>query len=726
MADVERLIARLEVQQRAFERQLARAAQTTNSRAAQIERRFAQTNKTVTAQFAAMGTQVNSVLRTLALPTLTVGGGMLLARQVRSAVSDLSDLGKAARDVGLDVEELQALQRGFARESRVSADQATQAFERFNRRVGEAVNGAGPLATTVRRYGIELRNANGEVRSQSELLREVADRMRDAQSAQERSAIGQAAFGDVGRQMAAALAEGGDSFDRMIAEAQRAGDVIQRDVIQRAELLDDKFDQLTRSAARFFKSIAVSAFGGGVETPLDALERMFGTIERAQQALGPDLFAALTRELGPLDDAADAVGRLAQHVEGLARPAQDAHAALRELYTELRALGEHGAAREVGALASEFRRVIAAFEAGEVSASDFGAEVERVQARALDLVGAVAELDDSTLAGITGRFGWLLRVVSEVTGAVRGLKGEMSDVVTEEGVRVQTAGPGTPRPRMAPRDIDFGLPPAARGGGSGGGGSSPGDFERAVQQIRERTEALEAEAVAMLSAADAGEGYARALDMARMRSQLLIAAQREGVEVTGETVEMVERMAVAYADAAERIREIGEAQAEAARRAQAMQSAFEDAFVSFVTGANSARDAARSLLQSLARLAAQQAFTSLAGALGFSLPGRATGGPVRAGGAYLVNENTPQSEVFVPSQSGGILNVPQAQAALRGAAGGGRVDVYIHEAPGFAAKVQTVAQGVAVQTVTAGLREYDRDMLPARVGQIGRDPRRRG
>ena len=44
---------------------------------------------------------------------------------------------------------------------------------------------------------------------------------------------------------------------------------------------------------------------------------------------------------------------------------------------------------------------------------------------------------------------------------------------------------------------------------------------------------------------------------------------------------------------------------------------------------------------------------------------RAAGGPVRTGLPYLVNENTPRSEWFVPSQSGGILNVSQAKEAMR-------------------------------------------------------------
>ncbi|MBB95580.1 MAG: hypothetical protein CML68_13445 [Rhodobacteraceae bacterium] len=53
---------------------------------------------------------------------------------------------------------------------------------------------------------------------------------------------------------------------------------------------------------------------------------------------------------------------------------------------------------------------------------------------------------------------------------------------------------------------------------------------------------------------------------------------------------------------------------------------------------------------------------------GFLMGKRATGGPVSAGQPYLVNENTPNSEVFVPGQSGAILNVGQAQKALSGMA----------------------------------------------------------
>jgi len=58
----------------------------------------------------------------------------------------------------------------------------------------------------------------------------------------------------------------------------------------------------------------------------------------------------------------------------------------------------------------------------------------------------------------------------------------------------------------------------------------------------------------------------------------------------------------------------------------------------------------------------------------FGLPGRAGGGPVMAGQAYVVGER--EAEVFVPGQSGMILN--QAQLASLGVGGKQRKDLNIH------------------------------------------------
>jgi hypothetical protein len=73
-------------------------------------------------------------------------------------------------------------------------------------------------------------------------------------------------------------------------------------------------------------------------------------------------------------------------------------------------------------------------------------------------------------------------------------------------------------------------------------------------------------------------------------------------------------------------------------------------------------------LEKVARLSAQ--LRSMPGGSASASPpakpagARAFGGSVRAGLPYRVNEHTPKSEWFVPSVSGGILNVGQAQSAF--------------------------------------------------------------
>lgn len=85
------------------------------------------------------------------------------------------------------------------------------------------------------------------------------------------------------------------------------------------------------------------------------------------------------------------------------------------------------------------------------------------------------------------------------------------------------------------------------------------------------------------------------------------------------------------------------------------------------------------------------------GASGSSVPieEKALGGPVRAGQMYLVNEDTPNSEYFVPSVSGAILNVAQAQAAVRETSA--RANVAVNVA-GHQTHIHNNASGVQVRS----------------------------
>ena len=176
--------------------------------------------------------------------------------------------------------------------------------------------------------------------------------------------------------------------------------------------------------------------------------------------------------------------------------------------------------------------------------------------------------------------------------------------------------------------------------------------------------------------------------------------------------------ATAAGGAKEKTKELTDAQKELESAADSVESSFETAFTGFVTGATSARKAASQLLASLAQMAASAAFKGmLGGSKGFDLLGsifgsvgaRANGGPVRAGSPYLVNENTPRSELFVPSTSGAVLNVAQAQAALRGANNGTtQVQLIARTDPGV---ILEIAQNAAVQVTRQGLQEFSGEPL---------------
>ena len=115
-----------------------------------------------------------------------------------------------------------------------------------------------------------------------------------------------------------------------------------------------------------------------------------------------------------------------------------------------------------------------------------------------------------------------------------------------------------------------------------------------------------------------------------------------------------------------------EVQANLANVALKGVKSLEDSLVGIVTGATSAKDAFRSMAQSiiadLARMAIQKAITApIAGALGGLFGGKAIGGSVQRGRPVMVGERG--AELFVPSSSGSIVSNKNLAGA--GVGGGG-------------------------------------------------------
>lgn len=238
-----------------------------------------------------------------------------------------------------------------------------------------------------------------------------------------------------------------------------------------------------------------------------------------------------------------------------------------------------------------------------------------------------------------------------------------------------------------------------------------------------------------------GESAARVAELTT-RWGLLAEAKRRGLDLdaqlagTGRTLRQeIEAQAAAVGDlAAENAR--AESSARMFERVQGdLRSGIADAIVD---GEN-LQDTLAGIAKSFAKAAIEAALfgdaTSglggggLIGSLVGALTGRrASGGPVSAGGAYLVNENTAKSEIFVPSRNGAILTANQAQRAIAGGGSGGGSSA-VHVTVGVSAdsngNLMPFVESVSQRAVGAAW-SASRATMADGVARAASDPRFRG
>lgn len=282
---------------------------------------------------------------------------------------------------------------------------------------------------------------------------------------------------------------------------------------------------------------------------------------------------------------------------------------------------------------------------------------------------------------------------------------------------------------LAPVKLPAGIKPKTTRGGGGGRSRSDRDpletGTREIEQMQRRIDLL-------------GQTTAQAATLTA-KWKMLDEVKRAGLDLdarsvaTGQTLrEAIDAQAASVGALAEEY----EQAKDSAAFFEKMQSSLKDGFLDAIAAGEGFGDTLDMIGKMMKRAAAEAIFFNsgpfAGGGGGGGLLGgvfdwigglfgkRAGGGPVQAGSPYLVNENTPNSEIFVPSRSGAILNVPQAQAALAGGGGSGgpmAITVNVDGANGDQHVIDLVATGVE-----AGLRSYDRN-LPGRMRSITADPR---
>lgn len=201
-------------------------------------------------------------------------------------------------------------------------------------------------------------------------------------------------------------------------------------------------------------------------------------------------------------------------------------------------------------------------------------------------------------------------------------------------------------------------------------------FDHLTQQVQDRIAAMRIEAEVTGLTYQAQEKRRMALDLEQEALNLAREEARkkgdqdwQNAKLTPEQIARINEMSEAYAQQAEALRQIEEAQGRAESAAQDFYETFKSGMIGALKGAESFRDALSRVLDKLADLALNSTFdmlfrgatgsggwlTNIFKGLGF----REKGGPVRKGQPYIVGEKRP--ELFVPDQNGRILpSVPKA------------------------------------------------------------------
>ncbi len=263
---------------------------------------------------AKMGRAMGKVKVPLVAGAAAVGGFVALATQ---AIKTADAIAKTADKIGITTDELQEL-RVAADLSGVSANTLDMAMQRLSRRLGEAAMGKGELVGTLKQYNISAYDAEGRTRRVTDVMGDLANTIKNAESDQEALRIAVKAFDSEGAALVNMLRGGKDGFEAMRQQARDLGLVIDEKLLRSAEEANDKITLLAKSIGTNFTSALLHAapmIGDLAKRLTDALPTLIQWVDQFGQWIGlleaspEQKLAEITSEIEMLESAIDKLSR---------------------------------------------------------------------------------------------------------------------------------------------------------------------------------------------------------------------------------------------------------------------------------------------------------------------------------------------------------------------------------------------------------------------------------
>lgn len=184
----------------------------------------------------------------------TIIGGM--SAILVSTTNASSEIDKLAKQTGRSREELQALGYAAQQEHASLAGLAT-GLNRLSRNMLDAAAGTGEAKDAFAALGISLVDANGNLRSSTDVLLDVADLFSQMTNETEMTAVAMKLFGRSGAELVPFLRLGGAEIQRLSQEARDLGFVMGEQSVKDLKKFDDQLTAIRAGFAGAGRQIAV-------------------------------------------------------------------------------------------------------------------------------------------------------------------------------------------------------------------------------------------------------------------------------------------------------------------------------------------------------------------------------------------------------------------------------------------------------------------------------------
>lgn len=671
--EAEQLVVSLEARIREFERNMQRAQRTANDNFRGIERRARTAGKNLES---AMATSSNAMTRSLD------GFGRAAAGKVGAAF--------AAITAGVGLNELRKTADEYTKimnTLKVAGVKDADLGSTFDKLFASAQRNYAPLDALATLYG-RVSAAQTTLKASSQEVMQVTDIV--AQSLRVGGTSASAASGAL-LQLGQALAGGkvqAEEYNslldgmRPLLEAAAAGMVeAGGDVAKLTSLVKD--GQVSSEA--FFRAIQAGA-------PI-LEEKLAGaaiTTEQAWQSLQNELVKAV----GEFDKATGASAALAGAIDSLAS-----------------SIG--GIGRAAAGAVNGVQALIA--KVGELAAANAGVQRQQALIYQNERADRVAAAREMGLANAGGRDKLAQERAAADSAATQRSREAVSGFRASEidyANRLREAPLPPARPKGAGSTIkpisiaDYAVP-GEEGKGSGGGGGSGAEklsrYEREIQAIERRTEALRLEAEMV------GKSK-REVEQSKIALQLEQAAKRDGITITDQMRTAIDAAATGYANAKLKVEDLKNAMEGTRDAAKFFGQEITDGLVDMVVEGKSATEVVQQLGKALLKAALQGAlmgsgpfgkifgggiFSSIFGGLGF-----AEGGYTGRGGKHEPAGIVHRGEYVMSKAATNRIGVGNLESLHRGALNGFAAGGYVGDAPAIRRPDVASANAAPTQTIS--------------------------